>query len=344
MERLRFLTYPLSLLYNFITALRNGLYYIGILKSFRSGTPTICVGNLSTGGTGKSPHIEWLIDKLRDSHKIAVLSRGYRRKTKGYQLATLESTASEIGDEPMQFKQKYPSIQVAVDENRVNGIQCLIQKFKPDVILLDDAYQHRRVDSGFKVLLTEYQKPFFKDFVLAAGNLRENRMGAKRSDIVVVTKCPKDITAVQKQYFQKKIKFYTKSPVVFSHVDYNPLKAVWGDAIAETKYDHIIALTGIAKPDMFVKSVKDIAGHVQHHKFPDHYAFKQDDMEELRASFEKIDIPSKAIITTEKDAMRLKEFEEELKDLPIYYWPISIAMSDSDIEVFDKKLNSYLAR
>ncbi len=344
MERLRILIYPLSLLYNFITALRNGLYHLGILKSFRSGTPTVCVGNLSTGGTGKSPHIEWLIAKLKPEMNLGVLSRGYRRKTKGYYLATLDSTASEIGDEPMQFKQKHPTVHVAVDENRVNGIQKLIQKHKPDLILLDDAYQHRRVESGFKVLLTEYQKPFFKDYVLAAGNLRENRMGASRSDIVIVTKCPEDISDTEKKYFQKKIKFYTSSPVLFSHVNYESLKSLWSDEKALANYSHVIALTGIAKPDLFVSRVKEIADSVQHHRFPDHYSFKESDMMQLKSSFENIDSTTKAIITTEKDAMRLKVFKEELKDLPIFYWPITISMSNSDVDIFDGKLNSYLAR
>ncbi len=344
MERLRILTYPISLLYNFITSIRNGLYRFGILKSFQSGTPTVCVGNLSTGGTGKSPHIEWLIDKLKDDLNLAVLSRGYGRKSKGYKIATLESTAEEVGDEPMQFKQKHPNIHIAVDENRVRGIQKLIQKHKPDLILLDDAYQHRRVDSGFKVLLTEYQKPFFKDFVLGAGNLRENRFGASRSDIVIVTKCPSELEDEKKTYFKKKIKFYTKSPVVFSQVNYEALKSLWGKVESESHYQHVIALTGIAKPDMFVSKVKKVAGKVQHHKFPDHYSFKLTDMEELRSSFNLIDSPSKVIITTEKDAMRLKAFKDVLHDLPIFYWPISISMSKSDGDIFDEKLNSYLAR
>ncbi len=344
MDRLRFLTYPLSLLYNFITAIRNGLYSIGILRSFRSGTPTVCIGNLSTGGTGKSPHIEWLIEKLKPELNLGVLSRGYRRKTKGYRLATKDSTADEIGDEPMQFKQKHPSVHVAVDENRMHGIQKLIQKHQPDLILLDDAFQHRRVESGFKVLLTEYQKPFFKDFVLAAGNLRENRMGASRSDIVIVTKCPESLDEDKRKYFQKKIKFYTKSPVVFSHVNYEPLQSLWGHEKALANYAHIIALTGIAKPNLFVSKVKEMADNVQHHKFPDHYSFKESDILQLRTSYENIDTVSKVIITTEKDAMRLKVFEEELKDLPIFYWPISISMSNSDTDLFDAKLNSYLAR
>lgn len=343
MERFRILAYPLSLIYNLITACRNLFYGWGIFRSFKSGTPTICVGNLSTGGTGKSPHIEWLISMLESRKKLAVLSRGYRRKTKGYILASLDSTVNEIGDEPMQFKQKHPNIQVAVDENRVRGIQNIIQKFHPDVILLDDAYQHRKVESGFKVLLTEFQKPFFKDYVLAAGNLRENRMGAGRSDVVIVTKCPEDITDVQKAYFKKKIKFYTKSPVLFSHIVYQDLKSIWGEDNAGEAYTHVIALTGIAKPSLFVKRVKEIAKNVQHHRFPDHYSFKLGDIKQLRASFEALESDSKAIITTEKDAMRLLEFKEELTGLPIYYWPIAIHMEDSEMTIFEEKLNSYLA-
>ena len=211
MDILRKILFPFSFLYGWITSLRNFLFDKGILKSYRFDLPVIAVGNLSVGGTGKTPQIEYLIRLLSDSYKIATLSRGYKRKSEGFVLANKTSNAEILGDEPFQFYQKFPTIQVAVDANRKNGIeQLLLEKQKPEIILLDDAFQHRKVTAGFYIMLTSYDDLFYKDFILPTGNLRESRSGANRADMIIVTKCPQDISEIAQEQIKQKINGYVK--------------------------------------------------------------------------------------------------------------------------------------
>ena len=221
MKFIRFILFPIVPIYYLVTWLRNKFYDTGIMSSKSYNIPVICVGNLSTGGTGKTPMIEYLIRLLKDEKPLATLSRGYKRKTKGFVLADENATADSIGDEPFQFFRKFEHIQVAVDGDRQNGIKQLItSENKPKVILLDDAYQHRKVKAGFNILLTAYNNLYFEDIVLPTGNLREPRSGAKRADIIVVTKCNKDLADTEKSAIANKLKLNKNQKLFFSYIDY----------------------------------------------------------------------------------------------------------------------------
>lgn len=342
MNKLRILLYPFSLIYNVITSIRNLLFKLKVKKEHHSGTPVICIGNLSAGGTGKTPHTEFCINLLSDENKITVLSRGYNRLTTGYILASGESSANEIGDEPYQFFNKFPQIRVAVDEKRVRGIRNVIQNHQPDVIILDDAYQHRHVKAHYNILLTDYNHLFTSDFVLPAGNLRENRFNAKRANIVIVTKCPKVISAGVKKDIIEDIQSYTKAKVIFSSIAYCPLKTLSGEDVdinfETNKLDHVVAITGIAKSSGFVKALHKFGDNIRHHKFDDHYHYTKFDIDDIIHRFNLIKSSNKAIITTEKDAMRLLEYKKTFYDIPVYYWPIEIEMSDRDKKILKSDL------
>ena len=342
MGRLRLLLYPLGLIYNLITTIRNVLFNLKIKKVHYSGTPVICIGNLSAGGTGKTPHTEFCIRLLSKEFKITVLSRGYNRLTSGYILADKKSNANQIGDEPFQFYNKFPDIKVAVDEKRVRGIRNIIQDHHPDIIILDDAFQHRHVKPHFSILLSDFNHLFTDDFVLPAGNLRENRFNAKRADLVIVTKCPSQLSLGKKKEIIEDIQSYTKAKVLFSKITYCELKtldeSIKVSDFEANKLEHIIAVTGIAKSDGFVKALHKYGEKIRHHKFADHYRYSETDIEDIILRFNNIETTSKAIFTTEKDAMRLLEFKDMLKDIPVYYWPIEIEMSDKDKIVLKKAL------
>ncbi|KAA5824136.1 tetraacyldisaccharide 4'-kinase [Algibacter amylolyticus] len=320
MNIIRKLLFPVVPIYFMVTWLRNKLYDLGIKKSKSYKLPVICVGNLSAGGTGKTPMIEYLIRLLKDDFKVATLSRGYKRKTEGFQLANTAATADTIGDEPFQFYTKFKdSILVAVDADRKHGIEIL-QNEKPDVILLDDAYQHRKVSAGFNVLLSTYANPFFKDIVLPTGNLREPRSGSKRADVIIVTKCPKGLNASEKSNIVKRISPETHQHVFFSTIDY--AKSV----IAADKTEYIENLvpftlvTGIANAKPLVNYLNEKNLKFEHLNFKDHYNFTLNDIENLAQK--------EVIVTTEKDYMRLKQYDS-LKE-KLFYLPIAVNIDDAD--------------
>ncbi|GAA4042086.1 tetraacyldisaccharide 4'-kinase [Flavobacterium chungnamense] len=309
---LRYLLFPFSILYGWITSIRNFLFDKGILKSYSFDIPIIAVGNLSVGGTGKTPQIEYLIRLLSSNYKIATLSRGYKRKSEGFVLADSNSNAEILGDEPFQIHQKFPNIHVAVDTQRKNGIEQLLKlDNKPEVILLDDAFQHRKVKAGLYILLSSYNDLYFKDFILPTGNLRESKSGAKRANVIIVTKCPKDLSELAQQNIIKKIGLNV--PIFFSFIDYD--SEVYNE-FESKKVEEIIdvdklLLAGIAKPEPFFaylqaeKNVKMV--------YPDHHHFSEKDIEEIKNK-----ASNKLIITTEKDYVRLKN--QNLKSL--FYLPI----------------------
>jgi tetraacyldisaccharide 4'-kinase len=315
MNLLRKILFPFAILYGFITSVRNFLFDKGILKSTSFDIPVIAVGNLSVGGTGKTPQIEYLIRLLSNEFKIATLSRGYKRKSEGFVLADENVNAEILGDEPFQFYQKFPNIQVAVDANRTNGIQQLLsQKVKPEVILLDDAYQHRKVKAGFYILLSSYDDLYADDFMLPTGNLRESRSGANRASIVVVTKCPKDLTVEKQEKIRLKLKLKDAQQLFFTFIDYDDI--VYGKdkkvAIKEIKAESKLLLAGIAKPRPFFDYLKNETDECL--TFPDHHHFSDADLETIKNKAN-----GRKIITTEKDYVRLKD--SELID-QLYYLPI----------------------
>lgn len=312
MKLLRKLLFPFAVGYGGITRMRNYLYNEGIWESAVYKVPVICVGNLSVGGTGKSPMIEWLIKLLKDDYKVAVLSRGYKRSTSGFLEVTLQHSAAQVGDEPLQFKQKFPQVTVAVCADRRTGIAVLQEN--AEVILLDDAFQHRKVNPSFSILLTPFTNPYFKDFMLPAGNLRESRKGAKRADIIIGTKVPPQTPYAKMQEFKFLVRPLDYQKVYFSKIVYaNNIIGISEELpLSYLKDKKFTLVTGIANPKPLVYFLKDRNFSFNHKKFPDHHAFSDAEINSLRSE--------ELIITTEKDFMRLKD---RLQKYALYYLPIA---------------------
>ncbi|ULC60500.1 tetraacyldisaccharide 4'-kinase [Flaviramulus sp. BrNp1-15] len=334
MKILRYILLPVVPIYFLITWLRNKLYDLGLKKSVSYNFPVICVGNLSVGGTGKSPMIEYLISILKDEFKVATLSRGYKRKTEGFQLANKNSSAETIGDEPFQFYTKFNNdIYVGVDVDRQNGIQTLRNlEDSPEVILLDDAFQHRKVKAGFNILLTTYHNPYFNDMVLPTGNLREPKRGSKRADIIVVTKCPNDLNQAKKNAVINKIKAKGNQHVFFSSIMYSDVVISANSTKNINDLKSFCLVTGIANATPLVNFLNAKNLQFEHQNFSDHYNFTEKDILELNKK--------ELIITTEKDFMRLKQYES-LKET-LFYLPIKVKIDDelkfnSLIKAFVKK-------
>lgn len=334
MNLLRKILFPFAVLYGLITSIRNFLFDIGILKSYSFDLPIIAVGNLSVGGTGKTPQIEYLIRLLSNDYKVATLSRGYKRKSEGFVLAGANANAEILGDEPFQFFQKFPNIQVAVDANRKNGIEQLLLKTpKPELILLDDAYQHRKVKAGFYILLTAYGDIYAEDFMLPTGNLRESRNGAKRADVVVVTKCPPNLSEAEQLSIKNKLKLAQSQQLYFSCIAYDD--CIYSEnskiELSEIREEQKLLLAGIAKPEPFFFYLKNT--NDQCLIFPDHHHFSEKDIQEII-----IKAQDSIIITTEKDYVRLKG---SLPAEQLFYLPIQSSFL-SGADQFDKKIKNYV--
>jgi tetraacyldisaccharide 4'-kinase len=326
--------YPFALLYDGITRLRNRMFDIGSKKSVVFEIPTIVVGNLALGGTGKTPMVEFLIEKLADQHELATLSRGYGRKTTGVILAGGETTPEQIGDEPYQIYHKYGSkVHVAVGEQRILAIPQIIMEYpSTEVVLLDDAFQHRYVKGDFNILLTTYQKPFFEDKVVPMGTLRENMKGAGRADVVVVTKCPGDISPETKMEFRQRIGKYAGQhcPVLFAGLKYGePYDVSFGGKAFQPK---IVLITGIANSRVLVDHVAKEYQLKATLDFPDHYKYTVRDVEKIVDVFGKYSAENCVILTTEKDMVKLKDvkFKQMLKEIPIFALPVQVAFEHEE--------------
>ncbi|MEN8928986.1 MAG: tetraacyldisaccharide 4'-kinase [Flavobacteriales bacterium] len=338
----RYILFPFSVLYGLIVAFRNFLFDKKVLKSSEFDVKTILVGNLSAGGTGKTPHVEYLIRLLQDENKIATLSRGYGRKTLGFQKASGKSTAQDIGDEPLQFYNKFPDISVFVDAKRVNGVITIMSKEEvPDIVILDDAFQHRAIKAGFSILLTDYNSPFFKDFMLPTGNLREFSSGRKRADIIIVTKCPEFLSAQELQKIENRIKPLSSQQLFFSKIKYGELRGVHNSAELDfEEIDKAVLVTGIANPKPLVHFLHDKKLDFVHQQFPDHHDFTKKNIQNIITTFDNIRSENKYIVTTEKDAMRLMS-HKELEQYPIFYLGIEVEIIDK-INEFDKLIKNYV--
>lgn len=315
MKFLRILLFPFAIIYGFITSIRNLFFDKGILKFTSFNIPVIAVGNLSVGGTGKTPQIEYLIRLLSEKYKVATLSRGYKRKSEGFVLADTTSNAEILGDEPFQYFQKFPQIQVAVDANRTNGIQQLLaQNNPPEIILLDDAFQHRKVKADLYILLTAYTDLYCDDFMLPTGNLRESRSGAKRAKIVIVTKCPESLSLDEKNKIKSKLKLNSNQQLFFTSINYHDVAFSKSGQIpvAEIQKLDKLLLAGIAKPEPFFNYLNKDDDEVM--KFPDHHHFSDNEIAEIKAKAN-----NKLIVTTEKDYVRIADKfpKEQLFSLPI---------------------------
>lgn len=333
MKIIRALLFPIVPIYYLVTWLRNVFYDTGIKRSKSYDFPVICVGNLSAGGTGKTPMVEYLIRLLKDEKQIATLSRGYGRKTKGFILANNETTADSIGDEPFQFYYKYNNvIQVAVDENRQSGIETLRNlKRQPEVVLLDDAYQHRKVKAGLNILLTTYDSPFYKDIVLPTGNLREPKTGASRAQIIVVTKCPDVLSQSQKEIMVKAIRPKPYQEVFFSSISYSKEVLSKRKTMTLKALSNFTLVTGIANAKPLVTFLKSEALKFEHLEYKDHHDFSQEDIALIAKS--------SCILTTEKDYMRLKD--EVLLENKLFYIPITCLIENA--KIFNKKVKGFVS-
>ena len=332
----RKLLFPFSGLYWLGSSLRNVFYNIGFLKQTQFDLPIINVGNLSVGGTGKSPHVLYLIELLKNNYKVCTLSRGYGRKSRGFKFANYESKVYDIGDEPMQFFRRFKNkIIVTVCENRVTGAQKIIRDFYPDLIILDDAYQHRSIKAGFNILLTDYQFPYSKDYLLPAGNLRESRAGAKRADVIIVTKCPENLTEKNVQQLRESLRVKPKQELFFSKIEYATKLIGLHDEIPMSNWlnYNAVVVTGIANAQNFVAFCEEKFRAVLHLEFPDHHNFSNTEIEYIRKRYQNTE-GERILLTTEKDYMRLME-EESLKN-DMYYLPISVTLND------EKKFNELI--
>jgi tetraacyldisaccharide 4'-kinase len=304
--------------------LRNFFYDVNIFRSSSFGLPVICVGNLSVGGTGKSPMVEFLIEHLKKKFRVATLSRGYKRKTQGYLLANEEATALDIGDEPMLFHTKFPDVPVAVGEERLVAIpQLLHDKPETQAIILDDAFQHRAIKAGLNILLTDCNNLFTRDFYLPTGDLRDLKSGYKRADIIVVTKCKEDMTGEESDDLREEINPSDHQQVFFSAIDYgNPYHITTHAEYSLNTKTEVLLITGIANPQSLKRFLEEKSHAYYMMAYSDHYIFRIDDLKDIKKRFEKIDVTKKIILTTEKDAIRLMKFKAELETMPVYVIPI----------------------
>ncbi|MFZ4863399.1 tetraacyldisaccharide 4'-kinase [Sphingobacterium sp. Mn56C] len=335
----RWLLLPFSLLYQAIVWLRNRLYDKNIFKSYTATIPTLVIGNLAVGGTGKSPMTEYLVRLLKDRYTLATLSRGYGRKTKGYRTVTIDSTAAQVGDEPLQFKRKFPEITVVVSEDRVTGIKKLQDKF--DLVILDDAYQHRKLKPGYSILLFDFYSLFKPLLPLPTGDFRDNLSASRRADLLVITKCPEVITEEQKAHIEHILRKYTRSPIFYTGIFYQlPLsitKQPLPDAL--TDYD-ILLFCGIANPTPLVQYLLKTGNRVELLQFSDHYNYNDTDFEKIITRYHSITSDKKIIITTEKDIQRIPVHTFET--LPLYYIPIHLKTVDQQQHTFDTFIENYL--
>jgi tetraacyldisaccharide 4'-kinase len=344
-KSLRYLLFPVSILYGVIVWLRNWLFDKKILKSSEFNFPIICVGNIAVGGTGKTPMVEYLIRLLQDDFNTATLSRGYKRKTKGFAIADSSTTALEIGDEPMQFHSKFPNVTVAVGEERLVAIPNILHD-KPgtNVIILDDAFQHRPVKAGLNIVLTAYNNLFTRDLMMPAGDLRDVKASMKRADCIVVTKCKPGMTTAEKDAIVKEIKPLPRQTVFFTEIIYGtPYHLFNKQPAALDRETGILLVCGIANPTPLKDLLMTKFNSYDMLRYADHHIFNSDDLADIKKHFTKVQGDNKIILTTEKDAMRLYKFEEDLKDFPIYVLPIEHHFLFNGAAAFNKTTTDFIA-
>lgn len=331
MKLYRRLLFPFTPLYSAFMHLRNKAYDWGWCSATAFDTPTLVVGNLSLGGTGKTPHTEYLLHLLGSRFKVALLSRGYGRKTRGFRLACQADDARTLGDEPLQIHRKFPRVTVAVDAHRVRGLRLLEQMIKPDLVVLDDGFQHRRLAPGFSLLLTPFSQPYFTDFPLPAGDLRESRRGAHRADCIVVTRSPATLSERQRKRYLQAIKPAAYQRVYFSTVRYADEVCGALKAPLESLPRSLTVVTGIAHPDPLLEHLRSKGFSCRHLAFKDHHNFSDRDLQAIRSQ-----AGGKPVLTTEKDYMRLQG-----SITPLYYLPIQVHILDEQAQ-FNRQIVNYV--
>jgi tetraacyldisaccharide 4'-kinase len=339
----RKLLLPLSGLYWIGTSLRNLAYNLGLLKSKKFKIPVICVGNLSVGGTGKSPHVIMVADILKEERQTAMLSRGYGRKTSGLRIANYSSKVYDIGDEPLQFFNRFKNkIVVAVSENRIAGINYLLEMFKTELVIMDDGFQHRKVKPGLSIVLTTFHEPYIRDYLLPGGNLREPRSGAKRADIIIITKCPDTFTVKERDLMMAKIKPKQSQKIYFSKVVYSNAAIGYRYNLESDNWNdyEVLLVTGIANSKPFVEFVQKRFKSVEHLEYADHHNYSMSDIQKIDHKFDAMKPLHKIILTTEKDYMRLKDESALIENL--FFIPIEVELND--YEDFKQTLLNYVRK
>jgi len=344
---IRILLLPFSLLYGLIVGTRNLIYRIGVLKSVQFDLPVISVGNLTVGGTGKTPHIEYLLRWLDQYISVAVLSRGYGRKTLGYRPVSVVDTVEQAGDEPLQFKRKFPNVPVSVGESRALGVPELVKR-NPEIqcVLLDDAFQHLAVKPGLNILLTEFNRPFTRDWLLPSGRLREGRFEYRRADVIIVTKCPLNLTHRQRTDMIREIDPFPRQRVFFSRYHYGtPFDMLRPDLRRPLDLQtDVLLVSAIANTDYLLQHLGQNVRSVQTLEFSDHHYFEDADMLDVRRRFEAVNSPNKIILTTEKDATRLELHSDFLwkQHLPVYVLPAEVEFCDNDEAEFQAEVRKFM--
>ncbi len=340
--------WPLSVVYGGALWLRNKLFDWGWLKSKHYPLPVISIGNVTVGGTGKTPLTEYVIRLLKSDYSMALLSRGYKRQTKGVIVAARQSTAEEIGDEPKQIQSKFPDIAVAVAEKRTEGIERLVDYCNPDIVVMDDAYQHRYVKPGFSILIIDYYRPLWNDYPFPAGYLREPRSGKKRADIIVINKCPANLSEEEKSEITRKTKPHSGQQIFFTSIEYLKPAQFNGDGTSLDADIAVLALAGISHPKTFIDYLSQTFSKVYPLIFPDHQPYSKSKKEYnlIKNEFEKITSDKKVIITTEKDMIRLKNipwFDDNIRQY-LWYIPIKLSFLFNEEEKFNQLIKSYVEK
>ena len=344
---------PFSVLYRWVVWVRNKLFDWKILPVKEYPVPVICVGNITVGGTGKTPHVEYLLHLLVGQYEVAVLSRGYKRKTSGFFLADEKATGKTIGDEPLQIFRKFPKAIVAVDGNRRRGIKKLLslpENKKPQIILLDDAFQHRYVKPSYSILLIDSNRLIYEDALLPAGKLREPCVGKDRADMIIVTKCSSVLKPIDYRLISKNLKLYPYQSLFFTAFEYGKLVPCFEEQagkkelpeIKENDYS-VLLVAGIANPEGLISELKKYAQQLETLIFPDHHAFSKNDIRKIETKFEQLQGANKLIITTEKDFVRLIDCElpEEVKKV-LFYLPVTVAFKNDEKILFTKKIYNHV--
>ena len=348
------LLYPFSLLYGLITVIRNFLYDTGILPSVEFPFPVICIGNITVGGTGKTPHTEYIAGLLRKNYKTATLSRGYKRKTHDFRIASSSDRVRDIGDEPLQIFRNFPDVLVTVDRNRVHGVKRILEECpETEVIILDDGFQHRRIAPGFSILLSDFERLIVRDHMLPYGNLRESKGNMWRADIILITKSPENISPIQRRLIVKEIDKSPYQNLYFTSFRYKLPVAVFENCHAGTQPDvsectgcGIVLITGIANPQPLKEYLQKSYNEIIHLSFPDHHNFNDKDLFSISSAYNNLKSATRYLFTTEKDAVRLREFINIAEPIrsAFFYIPVGIHVLNEDKDEFDNLIIDYVRK
>ena len=341
---MRYLLFPFSLIYASITRLRNLVFDYGILKSQSHNIPIICIGNLSVGGSGKTPHTQYIINLIKHNYKVAILSRGYRRDSSNLQYVEVNSAPNQVGDEPLLIKQNHPDCLVVVEKDRNKGVKRILKDFpETKVILLDDGFQHRWIKAGFNILITPYCAPYYEDSLMPVGNLRENKKGAERAQVIIISKTPEQSNPTEKRGILSKLNLFGNQTAYFSHIQYRKWQCInTNNKLPEDTTYSITLVTGIANAQPLVNHLEK-AGHSIHHlEYTDHYKYTTKDIENILAKYNADKSTKKLILTTEKDATKLQEFKSQFGTKNMYFAPIEVTLEQSGR--FEKQILDYVTK